>query len=37
MWKLFTEVFRCLPICAIVADRIFCMHGGLSPDLKKMD
>ena len=37
LWKLFTEVFNCLPVCAIIDDKIFCMHGGLSPDLSDMD
>ncbi|EIN08277.1 Serine/threonine-protein phosphatase PP1 [Punctularia strigosozonata HHB-11173 SS5] len=37
LWKTFTDCFNCLPIAAIVGDRIFCMHGGLSPDLKVMD
>jgi len=37
LWKTFTECFNSLPIAAIVDDKIFCMHGGLSPDLKDMD
>ena len=37
MWKLFTDCFNCLPVCAIIDDKIFCMHGGLSPDLSDMD
>jgi len=37
LWKTFTDCFNCLPIAAIVDDKIFCMHGGLSPDLKTMD
>lgn len=34
-WRNFTDVFNCLPIAAIVAEKIFCVHGGLSPHLKK--
>jgi len=33
VWKAFTDVFNCLPISAVVAGKIFCVHGGLSPDL----
>jgi len=33
VWKAFTDVFNCLPISAVVAGKIFCVHGGLSPEL----
>jgi serine/threonine-protein phosphatase PP1 catalytic subunit len=33
LWKTFTDCFNCLPIAAIVDEKIFCMHGGLSPEL----
>ncbi|CCM06325.1 uncharacterized protein FIBRA_08578 [Fibroporia radiculosa] len=36
-WKLFIDVFNCLPIAAVVASKIFCVHGGLSPSLHSMD
>ena len=37
LWKVFTEVFNCLPVAAIIDDKILCMHGGLSPELTKLD
>ncbi|KAI9009831.1 Metallo-dependent phosphatase-like protein [Gaertneriomyces semiglobifer] len=37
IWKMFTDVFNCLPIAALVAGKIFCVHGGLSPSLHSMD
>ncbi|KAM0822040.1 hypothetical protein ACQ4PT_071778 [Festuca glaucescens] len=37
LWKLFTDCFNCLPIAALVDDKILCMHGGLSPDLDSLD
>ena len=33
LWKVFTNCFNCLPISAVVSDKILCMHGGLSPHL----
>ena len=29
LWKTFTDCFNCLPIAAIVDEKIFCCHGGL--------
>lgn len=37
MWKTFGDSFNCLPIAATVDGRIFCCHGGISPDLNNMD
>lgn len=37
LWKTFAECFNCLPIAALVDEKIFCMHGGLSPDLISFD
>lgn len=37
MWKTFVDVFNCLPIAAVVASKIFCVHGGLSPSLHTME
>lgn len=37
MWRRFVDMFDCMPCAAIVSDRIICMHGGLSPELEKLD
>jgi serine/threonine-protein phosphatase PP1 catalytic subunit len=34
LWKEFGEVFNCMPIAALIDEKIFCCHGGLSPELK---
>lgn len=36
-WKMINEVFRCLPLAAIIEDEIFCVHGGISPSLDSLD
>lgn len=36
LWKMFADVFNCMPVAAVVEDKIFCMHGGLSPDLEDL-
>jgi len=37
LWKVFTDCFNCLPIAALIDEKIFCCHGGLSPDLHSME
>ncbi|CAO2206924.1 unnamed protein product [Urochloa humidicola] len=37
LWKLFTDCFNCLPVAAVIDDKILCMHGGLSPDLDSLN
>lgn len=35
-WKMFIDVFNTLPFAAIIQDRIFCVHGGISPELRSL-
>lgn len=37
LWKTFTSCFNCLPVAALIDDKILCMHGGLSPELSDFD
>jgi len=37
LWKQFCDVFNCLPVCAVIDDKIMCMHGGLSPEITNFD
>ncbi|KAJ6430206.1 hypothetical protein OIU84_021586 [Salix udensis] len=37
LWKVFTDCFNCLPVAALIDEKILCMHGGLSPDLRSLD
>ena len=37
IWKQFTDCFNCLPIVAIIDEKIICMHGGLSPELTNLE
>ena len=37
VWKYITNLFDFLPLSALIDDRIFCLHGGLSPKLQKLD
>lgn len=36
LWRCFSDTFNCMPVAAIVENKIFCMHGGLSPDLNSL-
>ena len=36
-WKYCTEVFDYLGIGAVIEGKIFCIHGGLSPEIKTLD
>eukprot|EP01063_Lacrimia_lanifica_P026795 TRINITY_DN3667_c0_g1_i1.p1 TRINITY_DN3667_c0_g1~~TRINITY_DN3667_c0_g1_i1.p1 ORF type:complete len:358 (+),score=161.93 TRINITY_DN3667_c0_g1_i1:100-1173(+) len=37
VWKGFTDIFNCLPMAALIDDRIFCVHAGLSPNLATVE
>ncbi|XP_039113874.1 serine/threonine-protein phosphatase PP1-like [Dioscorea cayenensis subsp. rotundata] len=37
LWKIFTDCFNCLPVAALIDEKILCMHGGLSPELNTLD
>jgi len=37
LWKTFTDLFNNLPLAALIDEKIFCMHGGLSPELNTLD
>ena len=37
LWKTFTDCFNCLPVAAVIDEKILCMHGGLSPDLTSLE
>ena len=36
IWRSFTDLFNWLPVAAIIDEKILCMHGGLSPELKNI-
>jgi serine/threonine-protein phosphatase PP1 catalytic subunit len=33
---MFNEAFNVMPLCAIIEHKIFCVHGGLSPELESI-
>lgn len=37
VWTYFTDLFDYLPLAAVVENKIFCLHGGLSPALETLD
>ncbi|KAF3993098.1 hypothetical protein FT663_00922 [Candidozyma haemuli var. vulneris] len=37
VWKLFTDLFDYFPITALVDNKVFCLHGGLSPMVETID
>ena len=37
VWKILTDVFDTVPLAAVIDQKYFCVHGGLSPSLKRID
>eukprot|EP00418_Pyrodinium_bahamense_P004851 CAMPEP_0179010960 /NCGR_PEP_ID=MMETSP0796-20121207/413_1 /TAXON_ID=73915 /ORGANISM="Pyrodinium bahamense, Strain pbaha01" /LENGTH=298 /DNA_ID=CAMNT_0020706315 /DNA_START=69 /DNA_END=965 /DNA_ORIENTATION=+ len=37
VWKFFCDVFNKLPFCAVVDEKIFCVHGGPSPEMNSLE
>eukprot|EP01102_Stenamoeba_stenopodia_P018572 TRINITY_DN682_c0_g3_i1.p1 TRINITY_DN682_c0_g3~~TRINITY_DN682_c0_g3_i1.p1 ORF type:complete len:211 (+),score=45.05 TRINITY_DN682_c0_g3_i1:102-734(+) len=37
VWRYCTDIFDYLSLSAIIEDRIFCVHGGLSPAISTLD
>jgi serine/threonine-protein phosphatase 4 catalytic subunit len=37
VWRYCTEIFDYLPLSAIIDEKIFCVHGGLSPTINSLD
>ncbi|CAG9332745.1 unnamed protein product [Blepharisma stoltei] len=36
VWNILTDLFNYIPLAALVDNQIFCVHGGLSPDIKQI-
>lgn len=36
LWREFTELFNSLPLAALIDNKIFCVHGGISPEMEDL-
>jgi serine/threonine-protein phosphatase 4 catalytic subunit len=37
VWRYCTEIFDFLSLAAVIENKIFCVHGGLSPNINTID
>lgn len=37
VWQKFVELFTMIPLSAVVENKVFCLHGGLSPSCNTLD
>ena len=37
IWRNFVSVFDTIPIAGLIDNKLFCLHGGLSPNLSKIE
>lgn len=37
VWEMFCDLFDYLPLTAVIEDKLFCLHGGLSPFISTID
>ena len=37
VWLYFSEMFNYLPVAAVIENKLFCIHGGLSPLIQNID
>ena len=37
IWNTFMDLFDFLPLCALIENKILCLHGGLSPNIQTLE
>lgn len=37
IYDAFLEVFKTMPLAAVVDDKFFCVHAGIGPDIETLD